>query len=493
MRLLKITTLGLTLTLLLPWVAMSQEVKENSKARKAGSELTYQRPIEILNVSNEAKALPPEFAADLLLRLTKSPKVKDPAWKREMLEDAFRLSSKGEQNVKRDYAGSIRDSQEGYRSLSLSLKLDVLSLQSRAITAMLAIDKKRAREMFSEVPDLKVPTLTCGDALVPDVTDFYAVMQRIAQETFTPDEVRDGVQLSFLQRYVSGMTSPTQVGPITKAISQLDLSPLHMNILLHSFSEALKKISGDFRTFSLSMARDSLSRGFNELAEVSARKGVPTEELLQSLRAYLLKSFAATQCADNTVKLKNQMPGFIKLANQDILKAIPISLEDIQPLTVEDGMKIHLFWESAKSQDMLSRLKELRFDSDEKPRSDIEKATPAWHQQLTTYLNDLDDWSAGDERSDLDYFHQKAIAYRVLSDIVPTGMVRDTVWRSNVAFLSNGYMQQARVEWFLHAGHLLDQAGTLKGRDRFELIKILELSPNNIIRAYAHFYEVVPN
>jgi hypothetical protein len=495
------TILGLTLTLLLPGAAFSQAVNNRQETNQQDPALQEgrtekrtesKRPVAILSLLNEANAAPPEFTADLLIRLANSNKVQDPLWKREMLEDAYRLASKGEQKVKRDYAGSVMDTREGYLSLALALKLDVLSLQSRAVTSMLALDKQRAREMFSEIPpELKLPALTCADALVPDVADFYSAMKRIAQETFTADEIRAGAQVWFLQRYIAAMTSPTQVGPLVKVISAINLSQIQLTILLNSFSGALKRISSDYRAFTFAAFRDSLTRSFNELAAVADRKGVPKEELLQSLRAYLLRNFVSTQCADNTVTKKKEVPGFITLANQNALKSSPILLQDIQPLSIDGSVKTSAFWESSRSEDLLWKLKQLRFGADEKPRSDIEKASAEWHQQLTDYLNYLESWSASDEKSDLDYFHQKAIVYRVLSDILPPGMIRDQVWRSNAAFLANGYLQEARVEWFLHAGHLLDQVGTAKGRDRVDLIQILESSSNSILRAYAHYYQVV--
>ena len=209
------------------------------------------RPPEIVNLLNETSSQPPEFAADVLIRLAQTSKVRDSAWKREILTEAFRLASKSDQKMKRSYAGAVMDTREGYLALALTTNLDALSLQSRAVAATLAFDKAGAREMFSEISsDQKIPALTCTDALVPDVSDFYAVMKRVAKESFSPDELRDGVVLRFVQPYVQAINSPAQVGPVAKVLSGLDLPPSQFAILLGSFTEALKRTSGDFRTFS---------------------------------------------------------------------------------------------------------------------------------------------------------------------------------------------------------------------------------------------------
>lgn len=448
------------------------------------------RPVEILNILSEASAAPPEFAADVLIRVARSKKVQDPSWKREMLEEAFRLASKSEHKIKRDYAGEVMDTREGYLSMALALKLDSLSLQSKAVTAMLSVDKQRAREMFSEInPDLKLPALTCEDALIPDVSDFYDALKQVALETFGPEEVRNGTQLWFVQRYVAAMTSPSQVAPLARVIVSLDTTPAQFSVLLTSFSNALKLVSNDYRTFLFSVFRDPPSQVFTELAAACDRKGVPTDDLLKSLRAYIVANFTSAQCADNTVARKKEVPGFIRVANNGILQPFPISLAEIQPSHVEGRVKTYPYWESPKAKEFLTNLKRLRFGSDNRPRTEAEKASSEWHQQLIDYLNNLQSWSASHEQSESDYFHQKAIVYRVLSTEITSGLVRDRLLRSYASFLSESFTHQGRAEWFLHANHLLDQVRTPKGTDRTTLIGILQATPNTVFRTYAHFYQ----
>src|SRR5262249_32886489 len=222
----------------------------SSQKRQAEQEkrIPFEKPPEILQVLNEANAAPPEFGADVLIRRAQSERVRDKVWKREMLEEAFRLASKSEQQVKRTYSGSQMDTREGYLALALTQNLDALSLQSRTVLAMLAVDKKRARAMFSEIsPDLKLPTLNCEDALVPDVSGYYDRMQRVARETFTSAEIRESAVLWFAQRYTESLTSPVQVGPLAKAISALNLPSDQLTVLLRSFCDSLKRTTEDYR------------------------------------------------------------------------------------------------------------------------------------------------------------------------------------------------------------------------------------------------------
>ena len=51
-------------------------------------------PPEFQALADRARGLPPEFTADVLLRLAVSPQVTDAKWKRGLIEDAF-LSAAG--------------------------------------------------------------------------------------------------------------------------------------------------------------------------------------------------------------------------------------------------------------------------------------------------------------------------------------------------------------------------------------------------------------
>ncbi len=47
------------------------------------------RPLDTLALVDQARGLPPEFGADLLLKLAASPVIGEVAWKRELIEEAF--------------------------------------------------------------------------------------------------------------------------------------------------------------------------------------------------------------------------------------------------------------------------------------------------------------------------------------------------------------------------------------------------------------------
>ena len=187
------------------------------------------------------------------------------------------------------------------------------------------------------------------------------------------------------------------------------------------------------------------------------------------------------------------MPGFVVTINRDLLKETPILLEEIKPVTIGDSVQTNGFWESTKSKDILNRLRRLRFRPNGQPRTDNEKDSPEWNQQLTEFLTDLESWSAADEKSDVDYFHEKAVTFRVLSDVLPAGLARDQIWRNNASFLSQEYLPRNRIEWFMHASHFLDRVNGLNSKERSDLTEILFSSRNNILRTYAYLNNIISN
>src|SRR5690348_1908317 len=87
----------------------------------------YQSIVEL------ARGAPVEFSADALLRVVESGKIVDPEAKIDLVEQAFRLAASAKFKVRmRKLPGSMADTRSSYLGSAYDLKLDVLSLQSRA-------------------------------------------------------------------------------------------------------------------------------------------------------------------------------------------------------------------------------------------------------------------------------------------------------------------------------------------------------------------------
>jgi len=162
-----------------------------------------------------AQAAPPEFAADALLRVAESGKIKDRDSVADLVEQAFRLAAAAKFPVRmRGLPGTTTDTRSGFLSRAYDLKLDGVSLQSRAVRDMLAVDKAKARELFQEIPKFALAPLTCDDALVYDVSDFYQVLGAIANAAFSKEEQAKEQHIDFILDYLGQATSPAQLAPL---------------------------------------------------------------------------------------------------------------------------------------------------------------------------------------------------------------------------------------------------------------------------------------
>jgi hypothetical protein len=125
--------------------------------------------------------------------------------------------------------------------------MDALSLQCRAVNAILLIDKQKARELFSEIAKLQLQPLACEDALVYDVSDFYATLKKITETSFSRKGVSNNEPLRLVESYIGRLVSPVEIAPIIDVITSIKTSRSQMELLVYTFSKQLNSISGDDR------------------------------------------------------------------------------------------------------------------------------------------------------------------------------------------------------------------------------------------------------
>jgi hypothetical protein len=119
-----------------------------------------------------------------------------------------------------------------------------------AVHAMFAIDYKKARELFGEIPAPRIPRLSCEDALVYDPSIFYATAGEVAARAFSAKEAADEEPFQLLLGYTTGMSSPAQVAPVARMLAGTSLKPAQFEALVDSFVGALTQLTGDDRSFS---------------------------------------------------------------------------------------------------------------------------------------------------------------------------------------------------------------------------------------------------
>lgn len=458
-----------------------------------------ERPLEIVSFINDVRSAPPEFAADLLIRIAESKKIADLAWKRELIEEAFRLAPSAQQPVKRvALLSSPTDTRTGFLAQAFELKLDALSLQCRALNAMLAIDKKKARELAAELPKIQLQPLTCEDTLVYDVSDFFGTLKRIAERCFTSKEIERNEPLQFIESYIDQMASPVEIAPALELIGSFNTSKSGRTDLIQTFSNALGRLSGDDRSFTRTLY--DVDRSIKNLIMQCLQQSVSRDELLRAYRTYLVRHFSGARCADNGLVLSKRMQSVISDFNSDLrLKGqrniLEISDDDLKPTRADGTASIQMHWQSAKSSALLTKIKKLRFGSGDKPLASDERDTLDWRASLDEFLKDLDDWKKEDEKTEEDYFHQKCVLLRGAIKLIPRKSLRDEVISKFVDFLNSFDLGRgSRIEWFWQANFLLkdnpyfdasSESGPSLVVRRADMLPIVERTKSPVLYLYA--------
>jgi hypothetical protein len=383
-----------------------------------------------------ARAAPPEFTADALLRLVEQGHLANKSARRDLIEEAFRSASSAKFQVRmRGLPGTTTDTGSGSLSRAYDLKLDMLSLESRAVRDMLPIDPVEARKLFTEIARPPLPALTCDGALYYDLSDFYEALSAVVNGTFTQKERAKDEQLNFLTDYLGQATSLLELAPLAAVIQSAGVTAQQRQGLWARLGGMLDTLQADDRSYS---------------ASVLTLSSVNAPELASSLEKYRQKSHGCESDAPS-VKGSSKTP------------------------------KLDPYWQSNNTQQLVQPQKKLRYDKNNLPLSEAERSTPEWQQQVTDYLNEIADWTPDQEKSESDYYHEKCTVLTSLIELVPPGPENDQIVADYVDFISNSDLyQQSPAEWYLEPKTLLDrfQPGTPM---RVKLLDAYQRSGNPIL------------
>ena len=475
-------------------IGLTVQQPKASNKQKPKSPEEEKRAAELETFINYAHSVPAEFSADLLLQVVESGAIKDPKRKQDLLLEAFYAASKAKEPVKRlSLPGSAVDSRAGYRATASRLGLDALSLQSRTIKALLLLDKLKARQLFGEIRSQMEP-LNCEDALAYDGKTFFAMIEAIAQSAFSAEEITRGEHVFFVENNIGKINSPGQIQPAVKTLLAIKTTDLELTNLSRALSVALSKIPVDDRSFSAPW--NSTSESMDALVAQFNQRDLAPDEIVGSYRAYLTKQLSGSRCADTEAsKAQRELETQIirhfneRLRFSSYKKIEAISEEEIKPAKLEGRVSDEVFWTSAKSKSILSRVKKLRFNTAGKEFNDQDKQSADWQSQLSQLLREIAAWTAEDEKSEADYFHQKSVVYYALLKIIPADSqhegVLDEALRDFAGLLSGSPLQKEKpAEWFLHASVLLDRTNKAKPSERGKLTTLINSSRSTVLALY---------
>lgn len=369
-------------------------------------------PQPFQSLSDLASVTPAELNADALLRIVESGKLADRNARRQLIEHAFQLAASAKFPLRMEgVPGTTTDTESGSVSRAYALKLDVLSLQSRAVRDMMPLDAAEARDLFAQVVKPTLAPLTCDDALTYEPSDYYLALGAVASLAFTAKEKAKDEPLNLLFDSIGQATSPAQIAPLAAAIQTAGFTAAQQQLLLARLGASVEGMRTDDRSFSAALPNLS-SSGLDAFADLLKRKNHGCE--------------AAAPAGGTQTKAPPPRPD--------------------------------AYWQSATSQQLLKEGMKLRFGPNNLLFSDADRATAEWQQKLSDYLNLIAEWTQDSSESNAVYYHERCLVYTALVDLVPDSQT-DKILAEYVDFVSgSGLYQQNPAEWFVEPRTLLDRA-----------------------------------
>jgi hypothetical protein len=425
-------------------------------------------PEHLRTLIDQARALPPEFASDALLRIASASEIKAPT-RRELLLEAFDVASRSKYSVpERNLPGYEVDTPDGYLARAFRLGLDELSLKSRAVTGLVDVDPGEALRLFERMQAIRIPPSSCSVRLIPDLRDFYK-LPSVLIKAFSAKQRKDGDDVLLLTRLIHAAHSAAQA-PFVPALVTESASPddSQLQILVGAVAASLEEMERDDLTFRANYG--NLSNNVFRLADLCAQRKISNVLLLTALRSAIIRQLSGDRCGRLITMMDpaKYVASFHAVAevlfppNADLKS---ISADDLKPASIQTPPDSEeTYFRSNRSASLMSEIRTLR---DERQSPSYNEAE--WRQHLAVLLSALNSWNPTEEPSERTYFHEKSVLYLGLQSLNPPPDEERGILRDYLAFLEDQRFRDLGIEWFVYAKDLLPALEKADLRD--ELLK----------------------
>ncbi|MGA2113492.1 MAG: hypothetical protein ABSH56_01935 [Bryobacteraceae bacterium] len=429
---------------------------------------------DIVPVLDRARKAPGEFAADSLIRLA-SLETLDKPRRIGLLEEAFRRAGEGKQPLKRRVVITRVAGPARFLARAYGQDLDGLSLQLRAVEAVLPLDPGKAREWALRIPPPQVPQAACSDFQTYDLDRLYAVLGAVSRQAYTAKEAEGGDVLRLLRPQMAALTSPGQAGPVAEMLAGITIGDRDFQSLLEDFQQALRKMTGDDRSFTAAEA--GLGAQIEALVHACQRRSISTLPLLEGYRLYLVNHLAGARCADDellrpltegtTVTLMGGVidpaaPAAIQFFNErlQVSPLLPLTETEVTPSHVA-GHAVGLEGcQDAGCKAAAGLYAGLFADDKGAMFTDAQRRTPEWRAALGKFLDAVSQgWKDGAGDAGLRTFTEKCEHYAGALELAREPADKQLVTRAWLGYIEHaGEVRGTPAVWFLPIRQILARA-----------------------------------
>ncbi len=449
-------------------------------------------PSEIRSLLDDSGSLPPEFQADVRLRIVEAGLIRDAGAQMKILIQAYDVASAVQDDLmRRPWGENVEETVDGLHAMASMIgRLDRTSLQTRAVRQILLLVPEQGKRVFQSMPPPRLEPLQCNanSYFVPD--SYYEALGAVAERGFSPSEIADGHRAAFVESAVKGIQFHVQLVPVARMLIHAQLSAQEIQELILSYAAALNGVGDDPGSFAIFTSEPgALLDAMTELVSFLKAKSVASFALLQALRAYLVANLKAESCGsqEHADDSGSVFPAMALQFNKKFATELtrtnlgPIRLDEIKG----DGKRSEpappsARWKSQTYSQLLLAVQGLNSREDEVAKW---KTDPAWLSLAEELLQQLNAWSDTSE-PETEFFHQKALLLEGLAEKTIGTPLGARAMSAFVRFLEQySYQQVGAITWFLHAKLFLTRA-VAKG-DAGSGIEAFLTSRDPVLRTYA--------
>lgn len=422
-----------------------------------------------------AGGLPPEFAADVLIRLVEAHKIAD----REERMDALQRAYAAADSARSDYRLSavpvgFTDQTGAMASLATSVRIDRISLQCRAVRQMLAINGSVAAKLFTGI---RMPTafpFGCERDAVPDLRIYYETWLAVANHLR-----RAGLEGDDIERFtldtIARVGSGVQAYPMADALQAFRTPDADsMERLLLAFSLALGGIEESDRLFSVELFHEASRSEFPRLLETATQPSVRLA-LLAAMARYYNRHLTGRRCED-TFRDENHRTarrGAVGALNAAALKAGLEALVEAEPA---EGIRVEKRSASFDAivgnreyRDFMTRLQTAGRMSGDSPEEERQR-----EQEIRKLMVEVHAWERPDEMESRDFFLIKSGIFGGLVQLEASGPLGFEILQRYTTFLDlhEAQRQEFPAQWLWRLTQLL--GGPRRMRDQTQALTAME-------------------
>lgn len=426
----------------------------------------------VADILQAASSAPPQLEALTILRVIDSGQIRDRNTKIDLLRRAFDVAY-GVQYPLRKRRVLITKEQisppEYILSSAMRHGVDRLSLQIRASKATVDIDAHAGRQLFEEI-SFSMPSVSCEEILVSDVSLYYATAASIVNHAFSAKQRARNDDVALVRTILSRVQSPMELAPAASMLAALQMHQRRSREVVNDFASVLQRINGDDRSFTASLLELDTALRKKLLPSLPGEDNL-AGTLLKEYRRYVVRHLTASRCVES---VNNESP----LGRQEsaVLRGYSgeeaLTEEERKPTGSGGAAKLRTAFPHLESlAPQIHRLFPL--DPSQDKQREAMKTQP-WRTDFYNLLREVADLEPSIGQSEAGLSHERLRIAENILRIAPRSSERDTLLERYILWLKQSPLQsESWVEWYDAVSCLVVHADA---QEREKILALFEAS-----------------